>query len=98
MSSAKKRPGRHPTLRRLLSLMGIAGVLGVTAPAQASVAVERQALEARVLDVRAALHDATEAPAHAAPETMLAQWRNWGNWGNWNNWPNWGNWGNWFNR
>ena len=58
---------------------------------------ERQALETRVLDVRAAIHDAAEADSHASPDGPVAQWFNWPNWGNWNNWSNWGNWGNWGN-
>ena len=100
MSSQKNkiRSNRHPTLRALLALVGIAGLIGATAPAQASVVAERQALEKRVLEVRAAIHDAAEADPHAPPDGTVAQWFNWPNWGNWNNWPNWGNWGNWFNR
>ena len=100
MSSQKNkiRSNRHPTLRALLALVGIAGLIGATAPAQASVVAERQALEKRVLEVRAAIHDAAEADSQAPPDGPVAQWYNWRNWGNWNNWPNWGNWGNWFNR
>jgi hypothetical protein len=79
-------------------LIGVAGVLGATTPAQASVDVARQALEARVLAVRAAIHGPAEADSRAAPDRTLAQWSNWRNWSNWNNWPNWNNWGNWFNR
>ena len=94
----KNRSNRHPTLRALLALVGIAGLIGATAPAQASVVAERQALETRVLEVRAAIHNAAEADSQAPPGGMVAQWYNWRNWGNWNNWPNWGNWGNWFNR
>ncbi len=94
----KNRSNLHPTLRALLALVGIAGLIGATAPAQASVVAERQALEARVLEVRAAIHDAVEADWQAPRDGTVAQWYNWRNWGNWNNWPNWGNWGNWFNR
>ena len=88
----KNRANRHPTLRALLALVGIAGVIGATVPAQATVVAARQALETRVLEARAAIHDATEADLRAPLDGMVAQW------GNWNNWPNWGNWGNWFNR
>ena len=100
MSSQKNKnhSNRRPTLRALLALVGIAGLIGATAPAQASVVAERQALEKRVLEVRAAIHDAAEADSQAPPDGTVAQWYNWRNWGNWNNWPNWGNWGNWFNR
>lgn len=95
---SKNRSNRHPTLGALLALVGVAGVIGATAPAQASVVAERQALETRVLEVRAAIHDAAEADPQASPDGPVAQWFNWPNWGNWNNWPNWRNWGNWFNR
>jgi hypothetical protein len=88
----------HRWFRGLLALVGVAGVLGASTPAEARVASARQALEARVLVMRAAIHDAAEADPRAAPDRTLAQWFNWGNWNNWNNWPNWGNWGNWFNR
>jgi hypothetical protein len=58
-------------------------------------------LEARVIDIRAALNASTEKASESAPDTIVAQWGNWNNWNNWakwNNWPNWGNWGNWLNR
>lgn len=97
MSSPRKRASRHPTLRGLLALVGIAGVIGATTPAQAGVVATRQALEGRVLAMRAAIHSAAEADPRAAPDRTLAQWYNWGNWPNWNNWPNWSNWGNWYN-
>ena len=92
---SKNRSNRHPTLRDLLALVGIAGLIGATAPAQASVVAERRALETRVLEVRAAIQDALEADSLAPCDGTVAQWRNWGNW---NNWPNFRNWGNWFNR
>jgi len=47
----------------------------------------RQALERRVLAMRAAIHDAAEADPRAAPDRTLAQY-----WNNWNDWNNWGNW------
>ena len=94
----KNRSNRHPTLRALLALVGIAGVIGATVPAQATVVAARQALETRVLEVRAAIHDVAEADPQAPSDGTVAQWNNWPNWGNWNNWPNFGNWGNWFNR
>jgi hypothetical protein len=98
MSSLKIRARRHSIVRRLLALVGVGIAIAVTPAAQASIASSRQALEARVLDIRAAI-DAPVAPG--TPDKVLAQWGNWGNWNNWvnwNNWPNWGNWGNWFNR
>jgi hypothetical protein len=86
-------------LRRVLGqvsvLAGAAGMLGAAAPASASVQIERQALDARVQAMRAALRD--PAMAAAADETAkeplsrTAQWFNWGNWNNWNNWKNWAN-------
>jgi hypothetical protein len=95
MSSQRKRASWHPTLRGLLALVGIAGVIGAATPAQAGVVAARQALEARVLAVRAAIHDPAEAdPRAGALDRTLAQ----PNWRDWNNWPNWSNWRNWFNR
>ena len=85
-------------LRGVLALIGVVGVLAVTSPAEARVEIARQALEARVLAVRTAMREATEAGAPTEPDRALAQWFNWNNWNNWPNWGNWGNWGNWFNR
>lgn len=98
MSRDLKPANRHRVLRSWLALMGVVGAFGASSPAEARVEVARQALEARVLAVRAAIQEAPDADAGKAPDTRLAQWMNWGNWNNWNNWPNWGNWGNWFNR
>jgi hypothetical protein len=98
MNSQRKRSSWKLLLRRLLALIGVAGAMAAPTSAQAGVEVARQALEGRVLAVRAAIHDVSEADPAAAPNPTLAQWFNWGNWNNWNNWPNWGNWGNWFNR
>jgi len=98
MSRDVKPANRHRALRSLLALIGVAGALGASSPAEARIEPSRQALEARVLAVRAVLQAAPEPGDAKAPDTRLAQWMNWGNWNNWNNWPNWGNWGNWFNR
>ena len=98
MSRDVKPASRHRALRALLAFIGVAGALGASNPAEARIELARQALEARVLAVRAMIQEAPDADAIKAPDTRLAQWMNWGNWNNWNNWPNWGNWGNWFNR
>ncbi|HWS27727.1 MAG TPA: hypothetical protein VN259_14290 [Xanthomonadales bacterium] len=96
MSSQEKRAGRNPILQKLLGLLGVVGVLGATAPVEAHVDTGRQALETRVLAIRAAMHDAAEADPPLPPDQKLVQLPpRWPNWGNWNNWPNWGNW---FNR
>ena len=98
MSHRIKASSWHRAFRALLALVGVVGVMGAPNPAEARVELARQALEARVLAVRAAIQEAPDADATKLPDTRLAQWMNWGNWNNWNNWPNWGNWGNWFNR
>ena len=87
-------------LVRVSVLAGSALALGAAAPLNATVRLERQALEARVQAVRAALLDpaaaeavdAVGAVADKATPVRTAQWFNWGNWNNWNNWKNWGNW------
>ncbi len=80
--------------------------LGFAAPVNASVQLERQALEARVQAVRAMLREPVAADAVGGtagvagltglsgeePPLRTAQWFNWNNWNNWNNWKNWGNW------
>ena len=63
--------------------------MGLAAPVNASVQLERQGLEARVQAVRAMLQEPVAADA---PPLRIAQWFNWNNWNNWNNWKNWGNW------
>ena len=91
-------------LRRALGrgvvLAGSVLGLGFAAPVNASVQIERQALEARVQAVRAMLQEpaVVDAPgstggvAGEAAPLRTAQWFNWNNWNNWNNWKNWGNW------
>jgi hypothetical protein len=98
MTIQGKRASRRPVLRGWLALFGIAGVIGATTPADAAVAAARQALDERVLAIRAAIRDATGADSPSSADQRLAQYYPWGNWNNWGNWPNWGNWGNWFNR
>ena len=74
--------------------------LGLAAPVNASVQIERQALEARVQAVRAMLQEPAAADVIGSPGSVAgeaaplrtAQWFNWNNWNNWNNWKNWGNW------
>jgi hypothetical protein len=98
---------RGPWLRRFLSWMGYAGLLGVAAAAIAEDAhgaarsAARSALDARVMAVRVGIQEAdangATADAEDVPVGTVAQWFNWPNWNNWNNWPNWGNWGNWSN-
>ena len=82
---------RFSGLRRLITLLAAAGLLGGTLQAQAHVERERQALEARVAAVRQALQD-NDSSASGDVDGQRAQWFNWGNWNNWNNWRNWGNW------
>jgi hypothetical protein len=84
------------SIRRLIAVIGAAGLLGAAVQAQAHVERDRRALEARVEAMRDAIAQAAvldESPI----DGPRAQWFNWGNWNNWNNWPNWGNWGNWLN-
>lgn len=86
-------------VRRLLALLGVAGLFGVAAPAHPSIDTSRQELETRVLAVRAVLNEHASLEGKSTdPARALAQWFNWPNWNNWSNWPNWNKWGNWFNR
>ncbi|NUZ04473.1 hypothetical protein [Piscinibacter koreensis] len=84
--------------RLLASFGALAGM--AAAPHADAVPAAREALEARVLAVRAALDRAPgpDSDADEAPPRLLAQWFKWNNWNNWNNWPKWGKWGNWLNR
>ena len=84
------------SIRRLIAIIGSAGLLGAAVQVQAHVERDRRALEARVEAMRDAIAQAA-APDDARVDGQRAQWFNWGNWNNWNNWPNWGNWGNWLN-
>ena len=96
-----RRAERLGKLRRALArgamLAGSVLGLGLAAPVNASVQIERQALEARVQAVRAMLHEpaaadalgSTGSEAGEAPPLRTAQWFNWNNWNNWNNWKNW---------
>lgn len=83
-------PKRVPSpLRRVLALFGALGLLGAAVPAASAVLPERQALEARVADMRRHLN--SPAARETAAPTLIAQA------GRWNNWPNWSNWANWRN-
>jgi len=84
------------SIRRLIAIIGAAGLLGAAVQAQAHVERDRFALEARVEAMRDAIAQAA-VPDGSSIDGPRAQWFNWGNWNNWNNWPNWGNWGNWLN-
>lgn len=93
MNSQTKRTRTHSMFRALLALIGVAGALGISRPADARVDTARQLLEARVLAARRAIFDATQADAPDSRRPLdrtVAQ--------AWNNWNNWNNWGNWFNR
>ncbi len=87
-------------------LVGSVLGLGLATPVNASVQIERQALEARVQAVRAMLQEpaATDVignpgdPGSVAGEAAPLRTAQWFNWNNWNNWNNWKNWGNWLNR
>ena len=94
-----KRTRTRAGLRRALAWVAALGLLGAAAQANAIVRLERDALEARVEAMRAALHDRDDGtergevnPISVAPSRITAQWNNWKNWNNWNNWKNWGNW------
>lgn len=84
------------SIRRLVAIIGAAGLLGASVQAQAHVERDRRALDARVEAMRDAIAQATTSD-EAPVDGQRAQWLNWGNWNNWNNWPNWGNWSNWLN-
>jgi len=90
--------GRLGKLRRVLAQVSVfAGAaigLAAAAPVNASVQLDRHALDARVLAVRSTLRDAAASgePGSTPGDTLAvrtAQWFNWGNWNNWNNWKNW---------
>ena len=92
-------------LRRALGRGAVlaGSVLGLATPVNASVQIERQALEARVQAVRAMLQepavvDAAGSSGGVAGEAAPLRTAQWFNWNNWNNWNNWKNWGNWLNR
>ena len=84
---------------RALSILGVAGAVGVATQANANVERERAALEKRMENAREALrgpaHDTVLPPRDEDSIDRLAQQvkRR-----AWNNWPNWNNWSNWFNR
>jgi hypothetical protein len=83
---------RRWPLKRLLGLIGIAGVLTGNTAKAATVHHERHALEARVDAVRSAMSTTHEPTHYRARATAEPQWGNWGNWANaWNNWSNWPN-------
>ena len=97
-SRLAERLGRwRRALARGSVLAGSVLALAVATPVNASVQLERQALEARVKVLRAMLQEPLPAGAAGsvagdAPPLRTAQWFNWHNWNNWNNWKNWGNW------
>ena len=97
-SRLAERLGRwRRALARGSVLAGSVLALAVATPVNASVQLERQALEARVQVLRAMLQEplpvgAAGSVAGDAPPLRTAQWFNW------NNWNNWKNWGNWLNR
>lgn len=98
----KRTTGRQPRwLRRLIAVLGAAGLLGATLQAQAHLERDRATLESRVAAMRDAIHRVDDQRAAEEDDSTTnderTQWFNWGNWNNWNNWPNWGNWNNWLN-
>lgn len=93
LNSAVPRLPRR-ALQRMLALFGLAALAGAPLAAQATVDAERAALDARVAQVRAALHGAAPDSPNGGPVDATPSWANWPNWGNWNNWPNWGKWFN----
>ena len=94
MTTTTTTAGKALLIRRLITAICAAGLLGAAMQAQAHVERERLVLEARVDAMR---HAIAQAAAGDSLDGEHAQWFNWGNWNNWNNWPNWGNWGNWLN-
>lgn len=94
-SRLAERLGRwRRALARGSVLAGSVLALAVATPVNASVQLERQALEARVQVLRAMLQEplpvgAAGSVAGDAPPLRTAQWFNWNNWNNWNNWGNW---------
>ena len=94
-SRLAERLGRwRRALARGSVLAGSVLALAVATPVNASVQLERQALEARVQVLRAMLQEplpvgVAGSAAGDAPPLRTAQWFNWNNWNNWNNWGNW---------
>jgi hypothetical protein len=76
-----------------LSLLGAAGIVGLSLPAGASIAPQRIELEARVAAARQQLRDAAASRpgAPAAGDTLPARVSQWNNWPNFSNWSNWAN-------
>jgi hypothetical protein len=94
---------RSPKLRRLLAMVGAAGLIATpgsaapsassdpaATPSTADLEIARRLLDARVLAARALLERPPDPDARLPG--LTAQWSNW------NNWPNWPNWANWLNR
>jgi hypothetical protein len=85
-------------LLRALSVLGLAGVVGIATQANANVERERAALEKRLESAREALRgpaqDAVLDPrdegaiGHVAQQVKRRAWNNWPNWNNWANWSN----------
>lgn len=71
-------------MRRAFASLAALGLLNTAAQANASVRLERDALEARVDAVRGALQS-----REGALPALVAQWNNFKNWNNWNNWKKW---------
>jgi hypothetical protein len=75
-----------------LALLAMAST-GVASPAQATVAPDRAALQARVSAVRAALAAPKTAARANDPAAgwLVAQGNTWTNWPKWSKWSNWAN-------
>ena len=82
----RQQPSGRQLLWRALASIAALGLLGAVAQANAIVRLEREALEARVDAVRAALQ---VGDRDSAMPSLVAQWNNFKNWNNWNNWKKW---------
>lgn len=83
------------TFRRLLSLLGIVSMMGTGTDANASIDLERKALESRVNTVKELIQrvdkNVRAADRAGSLPDQITQWYPWGNWNNWGNWQNWRN-------
>jgi hypothetical protein len=85
--------GNETPMTGWLSLLGAAGIVGLSLPASAAIPPQRIEFEARVAAARQQLRDAAAgrpgAPAASdAPAAQFSQWNNWPNFSNWSNWAN----------